>query len=98
MAKKKTSKKGRKIKIHRLLFTFLFAYLAWIYVGQIGLKKDLEAKEKAYERQIMDLKEDIKSLEDEIDNSDSLQFVEKIAREELGMVKPREIIVIDKNK
>lgn len=91
-------KKVKRIKIHRILFIFGVIYLAWIYIGQIGLRKDLEAKKKAYEMEIVDLKDDIKSLEEEIDNSDSLQFIEKIAREELGMVKPREIIVIDENK
>ena len=30
--------------------------------------------------------------------SGTLEFIEKVAREELGMVKPREIIYIDVNK
>lgn len=49
-----------------------------------------------YDLEILNAK--IFSLEKEINESDSLQFVEKIAREEYGMVKPKEVIFIDKDK
>ncbi|NMA49960.1 MAG: hypothetical protein GX947_09410, partial [Tissierellia bacterium] len=41
---------------------------------------------------------DIDGLSKEIGKSGTLEFVEKVAREDLGMVKPREIIYIDKSK
>ncbi|MDD7362787.1 MAG: septum formation initiator family protein [Peptoniphilus sp.] len=41
---------------------------------------------------------DIKRTGHDIRHSDGLDFVEKVAREDLGMVKPREVIYIDKNK
>jgi len=44
------------------------------------------------------LEADIGALYDEIEMSGTLEFIEKVAREELGMVKPREIIYIDVNK
>ena len=44
------------------------------------------------------LSREIKELNIQIENSDSLEFIEKIAREDLEMVKPREIIYIDKEK
>lgn len=93
-----SKKKRTKIRIHRILFLIMIVYLAWTYIGQIGLKKELEAKKKEKQIEVLDLEEEIKELNLEISNSDSLQFIEKVAREEMGMVKPREIIVIDENK
>lgn len=93
-----SKKKRKRIGIHTYLFIFLIIYLVWTYLGQLGLENDLKAKKRAYEMETTELKEDIKVLEEEIANSNSLEFIEKIAREELGMVKPREIVVIDQNK
>ncbi len=60
--------------------------------------KNLELKKHEIATEVQSLEKEIKNLNKEIENSDSLQFVEKVAREDLGMVKPREIIYIDKNK
>ncbi|MDO5715204.1 MAG: septum formation initiator family protein [Tissierellia bacterium] len=58
-------------------------------------KMDIIAENK---ERIKTLEKDIKELNAEIENSDSTAFIEKVAREDLGMVKPREVIYIDKNK
>ncbi len=42
--------------------------------------------------------EEIKKTGADIRNSDSLEFAEKVAREDLGMVKPREVIYVDREK
>ena len=47
---------------------------------------------------IIKLNKEISQLQREIKNADTLEFVEKVARDDLGMVKPREIVYIDKNK
>lgn len=60
--------------------------------------KKLEAKQSEVQKQVQTLEKEIDVLNKEIEDSDSLQFVEKVARDDLGMVKPREIIYIDKNK
>ena len=39
----------------------------------------------------------IEDINSQIEKSGSLEFVERVARDELGMVKPREIIYIDKS-
>lgn len=58
----------------------------------------MRLKKAALEVEIEALEEEIGELENDLENSDSLEFVEKVARDELGMVKPREIIYIDKEK
>ncbi len=50
------------------------------------------------EEKISKLNEDIENLKNEISESDSAEFIERVARDEYGMVKPREIIYIDKDK
>ena len=60
--------------------------------------RDLTAKKDELSEEIHLLEEDIENLENNIANSNSVEFIEKTARDELGMVKPREIIYVDKNK
>lgn len=81
-----------------VLFAVLVVWLAFTLYTQRQMKLELEEKKAAYEKEIAEIQKDVDFLEKEIENSDSLEFVEKIAREELGMVKPREIVVIDKSR
>ena len=60
--------------------------------------KNLKVKKEIHNKEIQAMEREIAKLESEIENSSSLDFVEKVARDELGMVKPREIIFIDKDK
>ncbi len=48
--------------------------------------------------EIAKIQREIEELNNEIEEKDSLDFVEKTAREELKMVKPREIMYIDKTR
>ena len=91
-------KKKRRLKLGRLLLIGLVIYLSAIFIHQNTLMNDLENKKHKTEMEIKELERDIRDLTIEIENSDSLEFVEKVARDDLGMVKPREIIYIDKNK
>lgn len=91
-------RKRKRLKLRHLAICFLFAYLGLIFWNQKTLMKRLETRRQAIEAEVNTLEREIESLNKEIEDSDSLQFVEKIARDELGMVKPREMIYIDKNK
>ncbi|NLK44382.1 MAG: septum formation initiator family protein [Tissierellia bacterium] len=91
-------RKRRKLKLGRLLFFFFILYIGLILLNQRKLMNELNSKKEKISLEIESLKSDIDELNEEIENSDSLQFIEKIARDELGMVKPREVIYIDENK
>ena len=52
---------------------------------------------KRNEKIISELDNDIKNYNSEIENASSSDYIEKVAREDLGMVKPREIIYVDKS-
>ena len=60
--------------------------------------RDLENQKKIAENDLKDLKTDIADLKKKINKSDTVEYIEKIAREELDMIKPHEIIYKDKNK
>lgn len=91
-------KNKRRFRFRRLLLIGLVIYLSAIFVHQSTLISNLEDKRQKTETEIKGLETEIRELNKEIENSDSLEFVEKVARNDLGMVKPREIIYIDKNK
>ena len=91
-------KKTRGIRLIHLVLIVLCIYVVVVFNHQRHLMKDLNSKRKINETQIDQLEKDIEALNKEIENSGTLEFVEKVARDELGMVKPREIIYIDKNK
>lgn len=94
--KKKKVKRG--FRFLNIAIGFIFIYIMAIFWNQNSLMKDLETKKQEVQTEVDNIKNEIKELEEEIKDSESLQFVEKVAREDLGMVKPREIIYIDKNK
>lgn len=50
------------------------------------------------EDDIVILKGDIEELNSQIEKSGTIEFLENVAREELGMVKPNEIIYIDRGR
>ena len=91
-------KKARRMRLIHLVLIFLGIYVAIVFNHQRTLMKDLTNKKLKNQAEIQKLESDIEELNEEIKTSGSLEFVEKIARDELGMVKPREIIYIDKNK
>ena len=91
-------RKKRRLKLGRLLLISLVIYLSAIFIHQNKLINNLEEKKLKTEMEIKELEKDIKGLSKEIENSDSLEFVEKVARDDLGMVKPREIIYIDRTR
>lgn len=58
----------------------------------------LKAEEARNNETIEELQVEIESLEDELKNSESIENIEKIAREKLQMVKPNEIVYIIQSK
>ncbi len=95
MAKKKRKK---KLKLIHVLLSFLFIYVSTVFFNQNRMLDELEAKKQENISEINQLKLTIEDLNRQVESSHTLEFVEKIAREDFGMVKPREIIYIDKNK
>lgn len=95
MAKQK--KKMRFRLIHLALIAVII-YVAVVFNNQRMHMNDLADERAQTEGEILQLEAEIDNLKYEMENSGSLEFVERIARDELGMVRPREIIYVDINK
>lgn len=92
MNKRKTSKLGLFIIIG------FFLYFAYVFVDQ---QKVLYAKDVEMQNIQTKIKEEIKLNEDLKKQKEMLgsdEYIEKVAREKLGMVKPGEKIFVDINK
>lgn len=82
---------------------FLIALIIWIVMlikQQINISqykddmKELSSKIEIAENELNQNKQD---LEQEKKNTDSLEYIEKLAREKLGMYLPNERVYIDSN-
>ncbi|WP_070001072.1 FtsB family cell division protein [Cellulosilyticum sp. I15G10I2] len=91
----------KKIKQNIFRLTFIITILIVVILGMKGYQ--LNKLIKRVDHQIsMDKKElginaeQLKSLQNEITQMDTLEYIEKVAREELGMVKESDIVFREK--
>ncbi|MBS6610238.1 MULTISPECIES: septum formation initiator family protein [Peptoniphilus] len=91
--------KRKKFPLALAIIILISALYGSVKIGKsISLKKQKLEIISENNREISNLKLEIDNLNSELENSSSTDFIEKVAREELGMVKPREVVYVDKNK
>ncbi len=93
---KRKKSKSKKIKINpiKIIICFFVGYMIFSF-GQVYFGvKDLNEKIASYEQIKEEMLEDNKVLQKEYEKLHSNAFIEKLAREKLGMVKPGEEIVL----
>ena len=80
----------------------VFFIFFWVYLPSLSKYRDLKSKQEDIERQIRGLEIKIKTLKEERDLlKGDVAYLEKVIRDELGLVKPGEIVykfVPDKTK
>ncbi|MBL7574806.1 cell division protein FtsL [Peptoniphilus asaccharolyticus DSM 20463] len=91
-------KRRRIPKIYIAIIIISVIYAGHNMSAAMSQAHDKSIQLAEYNREIKTLKSDINKLEKEKKSSGSLEFIEKVAREDLGMVKPREVVYIDKEK
>ena len=90
-------KKGLVVKRNKYLIFILVVFLAYVIysIAQAEIKiQELKAREATLTEELNKLTEETKSLTKQLEDSKSLESIEKIAREKLKMVKPNEVIYI----
>ena len=92
---RKKRKRLRMIPV--LLILLLSAYLVHAYVDQTKRIAELRKEKAELAGAQVDLENEVKSLEYDYENRDSFEFIEKVAREKLGMVKSNEEVYVDIN-
>ena len=100
--KKQVHKKKRKLNLMNLVFVVFILYFVMTVATQNQMLRTLDDQivKKESERNIVkkkaeDLADDVARIDDQ---EVLLEVIERIARNEYKMVKPNEIIYIDKNK
>lgn len=91
-------KNKRKLTLLNILAVILAFYVVFTFISQQFTLSKLNEKKEKTQLELKVLKEEVSDIENKIDKSDTVEYIEKIAREELDMAKPREIIYRDKNK
>lgn len=96
MNKRKNQRKtGRKLNIRFLVMVGLIMYLSYALISQ-------QASIRVADKDISRLEEEIRAAENQLDmvedldaESKSDEYIEKVAREKLGLVLPDETVFVD---
>lgn len=95
-------KKKRKLNIINLLFSVFVLYFAYTAFTQYQMLNELNKEISSKKEERAEIEKEVAELQTDVEkmNNDEalLELVEKIARNQYKMVKPNEIIYIDKNK
>lgn len=97
MSRNSKRRKGSFLKRNRIAILFLsclLVYLSITIVNQETKLRDLKNEGEQLQKTVDELKEEVSKMEKKVEESASLEFVEKVAREKLKMVKQNEIIYI----
>lgn len=88
---------NKKFKWKNIIFILILFYAGYVFINQqiaIHKIKNEIAQKKLEEQKV---KNKNKKLQDEVKMSESDVYIEKLARERLGLIKQGEIPVIDQN-
>lgn len=89
--------KRRKVKFKNLFMIIFTIYAAITIVNQQFKISELKEAEQAAISKIEAVKKDNDKLTKMINNATSVEYIEKMVREQLGMVKPGEKVYIDQS-
>lgn len=80
-------------KIVWVLILLLILYIVFLFSDKYARTLQLKEDIKRFEAEIEELKMKNNNLSEEVESLKSDKSVEKIAREELGLIKPDEILI-----
>lgn len=94
----KTEKEEPKFSIFSIIFIMLVLYFFIVIYTQERDIAFLKETQIEISEELADKENELKLVKKELKKVDTNEFIEKIAREKLKMVKPNEIVYIDTNK
>lgn len=86
------------IRLRYLLFLILMISGFAVVFQQFQIRRQLLAEKKEVSLEVQRLQKEIEDLKHQISKSGSLEFVERVAREEYGMIRRGEIIYVNVNR
>ena len=94
--RRKRSSERRKSNLIFVLFILTFTYFPYALAKQ-GIKiSEYEKELNSYTNKKQEIIEEISTLKKDYEKRETLEFAEKVAREKLGMIKPKEYLVKEK--
>lgn len=87
----------KKIRVRHILVVLLVAYVGYTLFAQHMEIKQARADETRIKSQIEQLQKENERIKAELELMQSDQYIEKLAREKLGLIKPGEVMFIDVN-
>lgn len=88
----------RKVKLTSILLFVCFGYFVTTFTIQQFKINEYKVKEKYYNDQIAEVNKETKEYKEITKQVKDVEYIESVARENLGLVKPYEKIFIDVNK
>lgn len=88
----------KKFNSKRLIFIVAILYGLYVFITQTNTSIKIQSEIKSSQKELNRLKEKKLELQDEVKMSKSDTYIERLARERLGLIKEGETPVLDKNK
>ncbi|MBU3156222.1 septum formation initiator family protein [Clostridium estertheticum] len=85
----------KKFNIRGLVLIFVFVYVSYLFIQQQATMGRQKKELQKYNVELQKKKEEKKTLQDEVELSKTDKYIEKLAREILGLVKEGETPVMD---
>ena len=85
----------KKFKIKGVVLIFVLVYVSYLFIQQQATMARQKKEFKNYNVELQKKKEEKKKLQDEVELSKTDKYIEKLAREILGLVKEGETPVMD---
>ena len=92
------NKRKRKNKTKRIMYLILLVYVGCIFVQQQMVLFACQKEKDHYLKEIEEQKQITAKYKEEEKNCESVAFIQKVAREKLGMVLPGEKVFVDISK
>lgn len=89
---KKSTNVLKRNRILLMFFIILLGYVGYVTIQTEIKYRELKAEETILNEKLNQLNEDKQELSKQLEESQSLDTIERIAREKLKMVKPNEIL------
>ncbi len=98
MAKRKKEPKQGKSKLSGVLWAVAILYVGYVFVQQQIRLHDLRVEEKEVTAEIEQAQLENEELTHVMDIMDTDEYIEKVARQKLGFVKPDEQVFVDTSR
>lgn len=86
---------GKKLNFKLLIGVGITVIFVGTLISQEITKKRLSEEKIKVEKELQDLKSKNQELTEEFDDSQTDEYIERLARERLGMIKEGETVIVD---